>query len=125
MIVLDASAWVDILTAGVRVRSLDDNVAAVPPHFDAEVLGAIRALHQRGELGASTADAVVDRHLGYDFDRIHDRADIRRAWDLREALSFNDAWYVALAERLGAVWITADQRAARTARTLDVEVLLV
>ena len=37
-----------------------------------------------------------------------------RAWELRTNLSACDAFYVALAEQLGATLLTADTRAART-----------
>lgn len=125
MIVLDASAWVDVLTAGVDVPALATDDIAVPPHFDVEVLGSIRALQQHGELEAAAADVAVERHLRAVFDRAFDPADIRAAWVLREAMSFRDAWYVSLAQRLDALWVTADQKAARTARRLDLAVQLV
>lgn len=40
-------------------------------------------------------------------DLLHDRA-----WELRENLSFSDALYVALAERLGMPLVTLDRRLA-------------
>jgi predicted nucleic acid-binding protein len=44
---------------------------------------------------------------------------------LRDSLSFTDAWYVALARRLEATWITADQKAGRTASRFGVTVRIV
>jgi len=35
-----------------------------------------------------------------------------RIWDLRESMTVYDAWYVALAERLGTELVTADRRLA-------------
>lgn len=125
MIVLDASAWVDVLTAGLDIPELGTDSVVVPPHFDVEVLGTIRALSQRELLSAEDAGTAYEQHLSAQFEHVHDVADIRRAWTWRHALSLADAWYVALAERLDATWITADQKAARTARLMDVNVQVV
>lgn len=124
MIVLDASAWVDVLVAGASAAALDDTIV-VPPHFDAEVIGALRALVQRGPLPLSTAERALDRHLRAPFDREFDPDDIQAAWRWRESLSLTHAWYAVLARRLRVTWVTADQRAAATARRLGVEVEIV
>ncbi|MDQ3359513.1 MAG: type II toxin-antitoxin system VapC family toxin [Actinomycetota bacterium] len=121
MIVLDASAWVDVLTAGAATTLLDDRIA-VPPHFDAEVVGAVRALVQRGVLTPDLAELAVDRHLRAPFEREFESDDLRTAWRMREAMSLADGWYVALARRLGATWVTSDLRAAEAARRLGVQV---
>ncbi|MDF8264370.1 type II toxin-antitoxin system VapC family toxin [Luteipulveratus flavus] len=115
MIVLDASAWVDVVAGGSRGSVLESKDITVPPHFDVEVIGSIRALHQRRVLTDDAADRAVDRHLRAPFVRSFEPADARAAWTLREAMSSRDAWYVALAQRLEAVWVTADLRAARVA----------
>lgn len=113
--VLDASAWINALTGVLDLPELGWRTRTVPPHFDSEVVGSIRALCQRDVISASTADVALERHLRGPFDRVFDRRDISRAWQLREAMSFADAWYVALAERLDATFITADERVGRTA----------
>lgn len=125
MIVLDASAWIDVLTAGVDVPALATDDIVVPPHFDVEVIGSIRALQQQGVIDPAAADKAVDRHLRGVFERSYEHADIRQAWALRDSMSFRDAWYVGLAQRLDALWVTADREAARTARRLDVTVQVV
>lgn len=124
MIVLDASAWVDVLVAGASAEGLEETVV-VPPHFDAEVIGALRALVQRGALPLAMAERALDRHLRAPFDREFDPDDIQAAWRWRESLSLTDAWYAVLARRLRVTWVTADQRAAATASRLGVEVELV
>jgi predicted nucleic acid-binding protein len=123
--VLDASAWVNVLTAGLEVPALDRTDLLVPPHFDAEVVGAVRALRRRRLISDTQATATVDRHLRAAFWRVHDPSDIRQAWAWRDVLSFRDAWYVALALRLGASWVTADQRAAGTAARIGALVQVV
>ncbi len=121
MIVLDASAWVDILSGVVEPPDPDEPVL-VPPHFDAEVLGALTALNQRRILTDDEAEHAVDQHLraGYTIER--DDADVHQAWRWRATMSLADAWYAALARRHGAPWVTTDRRAAATARRLGVTV---
>jgi predicted nucleic acid-binding protein len=121
VIVLDASAWVDVLTAGASPSLLHDRVA-IPPHFDAEVVGTLRALLQRDVLTALGGERVLDRHLRAPFEREFDTGDVRAAWDLRESLSLADAWYVVLARRLDVTWVTTDLRTAETARRHGVAV---
>lgn len=125
MIVLDASAWVDVLTAGLDAdEHLRDGVT-VPPHFDAEVVGSILALSQRSLIDQVEAEKAVRRHLAAPFTRDFDPADIAAACQWRESMSLTDAWYAALAKRLDATWVTADQRAGRAARMLGIDVEIV
>lgn len=121
MIVLDASAWVDVL-CGVVAPPNPDEAVVVPPHFDAEVIGALRALSQRQVLTGHQADRAVEQHLQADFTIDRDAEDVRRAWRWRESMSLPDAWYAAIASRLDVAWVTTDQRAATTARRLGVAV---
>lgn len=120
MIVLDASAWIDVLTAGLDVPELADHDLVVPPHFDVEVIGSIRALRQRDAIDEAAADSAVGWHLRAPIERIFEPDDLRQAWSWRESMSFRDAWYVSLARRLDAPWMTADRKAARTAERLHV-----
>lgn len=121
MIVLDASAWVDVL-CGVAGPPASDETVVVPPHFDAEVVGALRALGQRQILTDEQAELAVDQHLRAGFTIERDIDDVRRAWQWRESMSLPDAWYAALASRHSAPWVTSAHRAATTARRFGVEV---
>lgn len=121
MIVLDASAWINVLMAGAHSPELFDRIV-VPPHFDAEVLGSIRALAQRQALAPEHAEVTVDRHLRAPFERVFEPDDLRSAWSLRATMSLADGWYVALARRLDATWVTSDLRAADSARALGTRV---
>lgn len=123
MIVLDASAWVDVLAGVARAPDPVEEVV-VPPHFDAEVVGALRALNQRGVLSGDQAELALDQHLRATFVPERNESDVRQAWRWREQLSLADAWYAALARRRQATWITSDRRAAGTARSLGVDVEL-
>lgn len=119
MTVLDASAWVDVLVSGAAPPDPEEPIL-VPPHFDAEVVGALRALAQRDVLSSEQADTALDLHLRADFLRELEPEDIRQAWRWREDLSITDGWYAAMARRRGAVWLTTDGRAAGTASRLGV-----
>lgn len=125
MIVLDASAWVDVLAGQGDDALLRHDELVVPPHFDVEVLASVRSLAQRRVIGDGAADRAKHRHLRAPFTRTFDPADAIAAWELREAMSFRDAWYVALARRLQVPWITADGKAAGVAERLGVQVRLV
>lgn len=124
MIVLDASAWVEMLLGTAHLPDPSEEIT-VPPHFDTECLGTIRGLQQRGVLSAAETELAVELHLGLHPERSRDEADIRRAWAWREDLSFADGWYAALAQRLDGVLVTADRKAARAASRLGVACLLV
>lgn len=119
MIVLDASAWVDILT-GIADPPDPASAVFVPPHLDAEVVGTLRALAQRGVLSDTVAENLVHLHLQAHFTVERDDSDVLQAWRWRESMSFAGAWYAALALRLGATLITTDQRAAAAADRLGV-----
>ena len=121
MIVLDASAWVDVLAGVVPPPDAAEPVV-VPPHFDAQVVGALRALTQRGSLSTLEAQTALQLHLQVDFTSQREEADILQAWRWQESMSLTDAWYAALALRLSATWVTTDRRAAAAARALGVKV---
>ena len=121
MIVLDASAWVDILM-GLVPPPQPDEAVTVPPHFDAEVVGALRALDHRAVLSTLEAETALRLHLHARFPVERQDDDVLQAWRWRESMSLADAWYAALALRLGATWVTTDRRAAATARRHGVSV---
>jgi len=112
--VVDASALVT-LTAGRRQgtrdelgRMLSGHELHVPEHGSAEVLSAIRGLRLGGSISESIAvQALADyammplrRHPAVPF--------IARAWELRHAMTADDALYAALAETLGCPLVTCD-----------------
>lgn len=118
MPVLDASVVVDALVVAGRpgdlgraeLRKLSE--LQVPAMFTAEVTSAMRALVLRQALSpirAATAltEVLAMKTLGYPFEPF-----ARRAWELRDAMTIYDAWYVALAERLETELVTADKRLA-------------
>lgn len=120
MIVLDASAWLDILVGTAEPPDPEDEVV-VPPHFDAEVLGSLRVLEQRGQIAPQMAAEALRIHLSASFDMVRDPSDLQQAWLWRDQFSVSDAWCIALASRLGIPWITSDGRAARRARDSGID----
>ena len=118
MTVLDASVFIDSIARsgreGDRARKAVRLIgtADVPSHFKAEATAGLRRMehlnridsHLAREALLSIKRAPVRSH---DIDPLLDRV-----WELRDTVTVYDAWYVALAERLRAPLVTADQRLA-------------
>ncbi len=127
MIVIDASAAVEILVVKDQVPGLDERVSRAEslhaPHLiDTEVQHAFRGLVRGRKLSLDRAN-----------DGLRDLADLNllrypayplahRIWELRANITAYDATYVALAELLECPLITCDRRLARAVRTVAVEV---
>lgn len=82
----------------------------VPAVLTAEVTSALRAMLRRGAIDAAVAKQAATsvcrlRMRQYPFEFF-----LERVWDLRDNVTTYDAWYVALAEELGATFVTADER---------------
>lgn len=119
MIVLDASAIVELLVGTSRGRVIASRIADpslglhVPHLVDVEVAQALRRYEREGELEADEAASAID-HLGQlDLERHSHEPLLRRVWALRENLTAYDAVYVALAEALDTKVLTCDGRLAR------------
>ncbi len=113
---LDASVLVDALVGagpeGQAARVVLQDVALLPAPaiLGAEALSAVRALRRREAIGAARAEAAREairtlRIRSYPFEPFIDRV-----WELRANLTVYDAWYIALAERLGIPFVSADRR---------------
>ncbi len=118
MLVVDASALVAYLTGGehaeqVRAHLLQPQEILWAPHLvDAEVGHVLRRETLAGELSVGGARAALEDLADLPLRRASHHALLERAWALRENLSFYDALYVALAERLRATLLTLDGRMA-------------
>ena len=130
MIVLDASTVVELLLATPagdvveRHVTRPDQVVNVPHLMSVEVTHALRRLTRTGEVGELEARQALAVLPDLPVLRWPHEPLLGRAWDLRHSLSAYDATYVALAERLGAVLLTADARLQRSTGH-QAEVLLV
>lgn len=118
MIVVDASLLVSALgddgVDGDQARArLRRNSLAAPELIDLEVSSVLRRLLLGGQLPARRAELAMSDLLALPLRRVSHRVLLPRCWSLRENLTIYDASYVALAEHLGAVLVTADARLAR------------
>jgi predicted nucleic acid-binding protein len=116
--VIDASVYVHSLVSvgpagdAARAEVRSQPPLDVPAIFAAEVTSALRGLVLRRALDAARARSALDRirrtqTVLYPFEPFS-----ARVWELRANLTVYDAWYVALAERLGTDLVTADERLA-------------
>ena len=119
MIVLDASAVVELVTgtergASIARRIADPAVGLHAPHLiDVEVTQALRRYERGSDLEEGEAAAALGAFLELDLER-HDHGPLlARVWQLRANLTAYDAVYVALAEALDAPMVTCDARLAR------------
>lgn len=118
MIVVDASCLVEVLMGtiaapGVRGRLDEDPDQAAPHVVDVEVLGVVRRELLAGRLDQTAADQAIEDLRDWPGERYGHRPFLARAWELRSNVRGWDAFYVALAEALGATLITMDGRLAR------------
>ena len=118
MIVIDASAAVELIlntATGKRVgdRVADEREAIHAPHLiDVEILHALRRLVLRKSIDDAHATTALGLWRSLDVERHVHEPFVGRIWQLRGNLSAYDATYVALAEALSAPLVTADRRLA-------------
>jgi predicted nucleic acid-binding protein len=114
VIVVDASilatALADDDADGDRVRSrLAGEELYAPELVDLEVASVWRRSARDGRLAPRRARQALDDLVALPLVRAPHRPLLARIWDLRDNLTPYDAAYVALAEALGAVLLTADR----------------
>lgn len=118
MPVLDASIVVAYLSGGPGANAaravVRDHPRTLwaPELIDAEVGQVLRRIVARGELTAAAGRSALDDLVGLPLVRAPHAGLMRRAWALRENVSFYDALYVALAEAVGEPLVTLDRRLA-------------
>lgn len=121
MIVLDASATVDLVTKRRAWREIRTELSAspgwlVPGHWMVECMSALRRLERDDVEGsAEEYERVVDQ-----LDRLHVEVHAVSAlelWERRHNLRVADAGYVALAERFSIPLVTSDARLTRAPGT--------
>ena len=129
MLVVDASVLVVALGDdggdGDRARArLRDEELAAPELIDLEVLSVLRRQFSAGGLDARRAQFALDDLHDLPLQRASHRPLLPRCWELRDNLTVYDAAYVALAEALEGVLLTADTRLANAPGvTCPIEVL--
>jgi predicted nucleic acid-binding protein len=119
VIVVDASAVLEVLlrTPGaqaVEARILHPAESLHAPHLiDLEVAQVFRRYVQRGEVSPARAERSLELFAQFPIARHSHEPLLARIWRLRHNLTAYDAAYVALAEGLGAVLVTRDERIAK------------
>jgi len=89
----------------------------MPALGDIEVAAGLRRALLRDLVSPERADLALDHLRLLPLTRHGHEALLPRVLELRSNFSAYDACYVALAERLGADLLTADERLARAVRT--------
>lgn len=119
MLVVDASLVVAALVDGGEDGTwahelLGADHLAAPHLLPVEVASILRRAARRGDLSADAAALAHADLLALPIDLYPYGPFAERAWELRGSLTSYDAWYVALAEALGARLATLDLRLGRS-----------
>lgn len=118
MLVVDASvlapAIADSGQDGRRLRNrFRSESIAGPDLLRVEVTAVIQRHAEMGRLAAEQAEAAIGDLLAFPIIVFPTAPLLPRVWQLRQNLTPYDACYVALAEVLDAVLLTADRRLAK------------
>ena len=116
-IVVDASVIVAAVVDSGAVGSwalqqCERDDMAAPHLMPAEAANILRRSSLHGDLSADGAAIAHRDLLDLDVEYFPYLPFADRVWELRQNVTSYDAWYVALAEHLGAVLVTLDRRLA-------------
>jgi predicted nucleic acid-binding protein len=118
VLVVDASVLVTALADDggdgdlARSRLIGEQLAA-PELIDLEVMSGLRRLTAAGQLPARRTSLALADLMDLAIRRAPHLPLLRRCWELRASLTVYDAAYIALAEAMEVVLLTADERLAR------------
>lgn len=119
MIVVDASAVVELLLGGERAEPVlswiesEEGGLHAPGLLDVEVSQALRRMAANGVMGDSRARAAMEILQELPVTRHLETPLLPRIWQLRDNLTAYDAAYVALAGAIGCPLLTFDAALAR------------
>lgn len=118
MIVLDASAVVELLVNGPGGGQVADEMRRAgslhaPQLLTAEVAQVSRRLTLAGAMSVERGEQVLTDLADLPIELYDHRPFLGRVWELRDAVTAYDALYLALAEALDAPLLTLDARLAR------------
>ena len=125
MIVLDASALVELLLGTERGRSIAARIAdptlglRVPHLVDVEIAQPLRRYVRDREVDPTAAASALEDLHALDLERHAHEPLLDRIWALRQNLTAYDAAYVALAEALDTIVLTCDRKLARAPGMAD------
>jgi predicted nucleic acid-binding protein len=118
VIVIDASALVDVLLRTPVAKALEERLYApgqtlhAPHLIDIEVTHALRRHVANGAMDDKRGAAALADFSDFPLRRYPHTVLLARIWGLRNNLTAYDAAYVALAETLDAPLVTRDRRLA-------------
>ena len=117
MLVLDASAAIDLLARTPRGTRVAEQIAnddtAAPELLDVEVLSGLWRLVRTGSLSGAAADTATARLSTLPVWRVRHELLAEQAWSLRHRVRIADGFYVSCARVLRGVLLTTDGRLAR------------
>ena len=122
VLVVEASVIASVIADGgpdgeVCRDRIKNQVLAAPDLLRVEVISVIRRHATSGALSKRQADNALDDLLNLPIAVYPTAPLLHRVWELRGNVTANDACYVALAEALGCVLLTADSRLANAPGT--------
>lgn len=129
MLIVDASCLYEVVADTARANDVRERLAsdtdhAAPSVIDAEVISVIRRDHLSGRLDPTSAGQAVEDLRDWPGERFAHQPLLDRVWELRGSVRAWDAFYVALAEVMGATLVTSDLRLATAAGPrCDIEVV--
>ena len=119
MLVIDASAVVELLLGGERGERVvpwfewEEGAIHAPGFLDVEVVQVLRRLVATGIMDPGRGAAAVEILQDLPVHRHPENPLLPRIWQLRQNLTAYDAAYVALAEALGCPLLTFDAGLSR------------
>jgi predicted nucleic acid-binding protein len=118
LLVVDASAVVAALgppdpKAEWAVRTMAETRTVTTQLLPFEVAAALRNMQLKGTIDTTTASSAHRDLQSLPVELWPHRPLAERAWALRESVTYYDACYIALAEKLDAPLVTLDRRLAR------------
>lgn len=111
MIVIDATVWVDLLRGMLRddlADALASEPCVSPPHVDFEVGSALLRAERRAIIPAGRAAELVRAFSTLPIDRPRHPQDPVEALAFLDNTTYANAWYLAMATRLGSPVMTLD-----------------
>jgi predicted nucleic acid-binding protein len=119
VIVLDASALIELLTRSERGQRVEARVLKpsesihAPALIDLEVAQVLRRYVSSGQVPDHWARMALDVAVAFPMTRYLHEPLMKRVWELKDNVTAYDAAYVALTEALRATLVTCDARLSR------------
>jgi predicted nucleic acid-binding protein len=119
MIVVDASALIELLTRSARGERIEARILRpsetihAPALIDLEVAQVLRRYAFTGQVPEHWARMAMEIAIGFPMTRYLHEPLMKRVWALKDNLTAYDAAYVSLAEALRCPLVTCDAKLAR------------